>query len=126
TTIANHIAYDAFGQRTSETKSAVDHLFGYTGRDWDEDADLQYNRARWYDPATGRWMSQDPIGFNAGDVNLYRCVGNSAIQHADPSGLVEEPGFGESLIPIWGSGKSSLHHFQEGEYGWGAFYGAMA
>jgi RHS repeat-associated protein len=65
----------------------VDHLFGYTGREWDEDADLQYNRARWYDPATGRWLSQDPIGFNAGDGNLYRYVGNSPTTKIDPTGL---------------------------------------
>jgi hypothetical protein len=40
--------------------------------------------------------------------------------------LIEEPGFGESLIPIWGPGKSSVHHFQKGEYGWGATYAVLA
>ena len=34
---------------------AVDHVFGYTGREWDKDVGLQYNRARWYDPALGTW-----------------------------------------------------------------------
>jgi RHS repeat-associated protein len=28
---------------------------------------LQYNRARYYDPSTERWISQDPIGFASGD-----------------------------------------------------------
>jgi RHS repeat-associated protein len=51
---------------------------------------LQYNRARWYDPATGRWLSTDPIGFGGGDVNLYRMVGNHPTSAIDPSGL-EEP-----------------------------------
>jgi RHS repeat-associated protein len=48
---------------------------------------LQYNRNRWYDPNLGRWLSQDPIGFSAGDPNLYRYVGNNVPNLADPSGL---------------------------------------
>ncbi|WP_158511670.1 SpvB/TcaC N-terminal domain-containing protein [Bradyrhizobium sp. CCGE-LA001] len=39
---------------------------------------------------------------------------------------VEEPGFKESLIPIWGSGKESYHHFQEGNYWRGTLWGALA
>jgi RHS repeat-associated protein len=70
--------------------AAVDELFGYTGREWDSDVKLQYNRARWYDPAQGRWISQDPIGFSAGDVNLYRYVGNGVTGATDPSGLEED------------------------------------
>ncbi len=37
----------------------------------------------------GRWISKDPIGFAAGDSNLYRYVGNSPTNAADPSGLVK-------------------------------------
>ncbi len=40
-----------------------------------------------YDPTVGRWLSQDPIGFQAGDPNLYRYVGNSPTNFTDPSGL---------------------------------------
>jgi RHS repeat-associated protein len=39
---------------------------------------------------------------------------------------VGEPGFGESLIPVWGSGRSAINAFQQGNYGWGAFHTAMA
>ena len=98
TVIVNHISYDAFGGSRAETNAAVDHLFGYTGRDWDADADLQYNRARWYDPAVGRWLSEDPIGFEAGDANLSRYVSNSPVDLRDPSGLVEFPGSGYDPI----------------------------
>src|SRR5438105_808011 len=35
----------------------------------------------------GRWMTQDPIGFAAGDTNLSRYVGNSPTDRVDPSGL---------------------------------------
>jgi RHS repeat-associated protein len=88
TSIVNHISYNAFGGITDQTNSAVDHLFGYTGRDWDAGAEIQYNRARWYDPAVGRWLSQDPISFAAGDANLYRYVGNQPTNAVDPSGLL--------------------------------------
>ena len=42
-----------------------------------------------YDPNTGRWTAQDPIGFKGGDVNLYRYVGNSPTNFIDPSGLAK-------------------------------------
>jgi hypothetical protein len=42
-----------------------------------------------YHPGLGRWVNMDPIGFTAGDVNLYRTVGNNPIIGLDPSGLEE-------------------------------------
>jgi len=91
TSVVNHITYDSFGNVTSET-AAVDHLFGYTGRAYDEETDLQNNHNRWYDAASGRWLSEDPIGFDGGDANLYRYVGNNATGATDPSGLWEVQG----------------------------------
>lgn len=75
TTVANHRVYDAFGNLTSQTNAAVDHLFGFTGRPFDPATGLQNNLNRWYDPEVGRWMSEDPIGFEGGDENLYRYCG---------------------------------------------------
>ena len=89
TTIGNHLAYDAFGNVTSETNAAVDHLFGYTGRAFDETTGLQNNLHRWYDASVGRWMSEDPAGFVAGDTNLSRYVGNNPTMATDPSGLAD-------------------------------------
>jgi hypothetical protein len=48
---------------------------------------LQFNRARYLDQKTGRWTSQDPLGFDAGDENLYRYVFNSPTNDVDPDGL---------------------------------------
>ena len=56
TSITNHRVYDSFGNLVSETNAAVDHLFGFTARPWDEETDLQYNLNRWYDPVIGQWM----------------------------------------------------------------------
>jgi hypothetical protein len=39
-----------------------------------------------YDPSIGRWTSEDPIGFDAGDPDLYRYVQNMPTEATDPSG----------------------------------------
>ncbi len=52
---------------------------------------MYYYRARWYDPATGQFISEDPIEFTAGDPNLFRYVGNHPTYAVDPSGLYESP-----------------------------------
>ena len=88
--VVKHVTYDAYGNVTSDTATTVDTLFLYTARPFDADTELQNNRARWYDATTGRWLSTDPIGFAAGDVNLYRYVGNSALWLTDPNGLAAE------------------------------------
>ncbi len=87
TTIANHVAYNAFGRKTSETNAAVDCVFAYTGRLLDDDTGLQNHLHRWYDPETAKWLSEDPIGFEAGDANLSRWVGNGGTTGVDPDGL---------------------------------------
>jgi hypothetical protein len=43
--------------------------------------------ARYYDPSTGRFISEDPIGFAGGDVNLSAYAKNNPINSIDPSGL---------------------------------------
>jgi len=76
------VRYDSFGRPLD----ALPIRFGYTGRDWDAELGLQYNRARYYDPGIGRWIGQDPIGFAAGDGNLYEYAGNEPTDFIDPSG----------------------------------------
>jgi RHS repeat-associated protein len=58
TTIVNHRVFDAFGNITSESNSAVDLIFAFTGRLYDESTGLQNNLNRWYDPTIGRWLSK--------------------------------------------------------------------
>ncbi len=76
------------------------HLFGFTGRETDADTHItdawMYYRARYYDPSAGRFVSPDPIGFAAGDANLYRYVANHATLSVDPSGLAE----GHHWVPV--------------------------
>ncbi len=75
------------GGQGGGSSSTVDFVFGYTAREEDDDVGLMWYRARWYDPETGRFASEDPIGFSAGDTNLNRYVFNSPTNFTDPSGL---------------------------------------
>jgi RHS repeat-associated protein len=83
---ADSYSHDAFGHISSDTATGIESLFLFTARPFDADANLQNNLNRWYDLSTGRWMSADPIGFKAGDANLYRYVGNDVVDSADPTG----------------------------------------
>ncbi|REK23906.1 MAG: RHS repeat-associated core domain-containing protein [Planctomycetota bacterium] len=91
--------YDSYGQveflndvfaslGTQATQYGNDFL--YTGRKLDSETGLMYYRARYYDPALGKFVQRDPIGYSAGDSNLYRYVGNSPVNAVDPSGMHDE------------------------------------
>ncbi len=82
-----HIAFDAFGglRSNTDTELAGRHLF--TGREFDAASELYYYRARYYNPTLGRFISQDPLGFEAHDSNLYRYVLNSPLNFKDPTGM---------------------------------------
>jgi RHS repeat-associated protein len=83
--LVEHLTYDSFGKIISTP--VTDFRYGYTGREQDSETGLDYYRARYYDTANGRLISEDPIGFNAGDGDLSRYVGNSPVNAIDPSGL---------------------------------------
>jgi len=78
--------YYAFGGIRSESGSLDHNAFTYTGREYHENSGLYYYRARFYDPAIGRFISQDSIGI-LGGVNLYAYVGNRPTMLVDPLGL---------------------------------------
>jgi RHS repeat-associated protein len=66
-------------------QGGVASLFGYTGREGRDDGQWYY-RARFYEPASGRFLSEDPLRFEAG-ANLYRYVENDPVNYVDPEGL---------------------------------------
>jgi RHS repeat-associated protein len=85
--VQNHLQYDSFGRITSQSNPSADHPFAFTGREADPETGLAFHRARYYDPAVGRWLGQDPLSFGAGDTNVERYVGNSPVNGTDPSGM---------------------------------------
>ena len=78
-------SYDSFGNALN---SNFPTRYQFTGREFDNFTGLQYSRARWYDANLGRFISEDPIGFAGGDVNLFGYVRNNPISYTDPSGLI--------------------------------------
>jgi RHS repeat-associated protein len=74
--------------------------YGFTGEQWDASAGLVFLRARYYEPATGRFLSQDPFpGFTTSPqtLNAYQYVANNAVNHVDPSGY-QRPG---EMVSEW-------------------------
>jgi RHS repeat-associated protein len=137
--IIERYRYDAFGAPTiyapnwsGRSATIYDNRFLFTGREYAATYRSTYNaafkfyeyRARAYHTGLGRFTSEDPKLFDAGDYNLFRYCHNDPLDLTDPMGL--EVGFGESLIPVWGSGHMAYDAFNEGLYGMAAFHTAMA
>jgi RHS repeat-associated protein len=72
--------YDPYGVPVA---AATQDGYAFTGREWDPETSLYYYRARYYDPNTGRFLSEDPI---RGALSLYAYVRNSPAGDLDPSG----------------------------------------
>jgi RHS repeat-associated protein len=83
--LAQTYTVDSFGKQTASSGSLV-NSFQYTGRELDPETGLYYYRARYYDPPSGRFLSEDPLRFGAG-VDFYPYVGNSPLNFRDPLGL---------------------------------------
>lgn len=58
----------------------------WAGHQADPDTHLVDMKSRWFDPATGRFLSEDPLGFAAGDLNLYRYGLGDPVNTVDPQG----------------------------------------
>ena len=88
--LLSHVTYTAFGEvdpALSRIFEPIDVVsFGYTARQFNGTSRLQYNTHRWYEAATGVWISKDPIGLGP-DSNPYRYVRNQPTTLTDPSGL---------------------------------------
>jgi RHS repeat-associated protein len=84
--IVDKIDYDPYGNIWNETAPTYGDRYKYTAREWDATIGLQYNRARWYDPQTRTFISQDPAMADSLG-NAYRYVENDPMDGTDPSGL---------------------------------------
>jgi RHS repeat-associated protein len=92
--ITTYYGYDAYGSTTS-SGAANDNPYQFTGRE-NDGTGLYYYRARYYSPAWGRFVSEDPIGPDGG-INLYAYANSAPTIIVDPSGLQ-----GGSVAPVPG------------------------
>ncbi len=133
--------YDSFGRPTDNLDRLVDPLNSlarHAGRPYEEQLDLFHNRARDYHPVAGRFIQEDPSGFSAGDMNLYRYCFNSPNNATDPSGQVVVSG---TIILVatylaWRAAESGVETYIESQIagymgdesfsGWNAFGRNMA
>lgn len=84
-TVVNRYVYTPFGTTTQASETVANPL-RYAGREYDAETGLYNYRARYYDPALGRFLSEDPMGIAAG-INLYAYAGSDPVNGADPTGL---------------------------------------
>ena len=125
-TVEGRNTYDPYGKAVSLptwSGSPVPVPYGFTGSRKDDSTGLYLMHHRWYDPETGRFIEQDPIG-ESGGLNVYAYVGSSPTMLVDPTGLWPRgffPGnFGEntshsrvdaginSSVTHWDSGAGQL------------------
>jgi RHS repeat-associated protein len=86
--LRDHIDYDPFGNVITEANASYADAYKYDAGRTDGSTGLVQFGARWYNPATGTWTSQDPLGLGP-DSNPYRYVSNSPIDAIDPSGMAQ-------------------------------------
>ncbi|MBI4381147.1 MAG: hypothetical protein HY574_08135 [candidate division NC10 bacterium] len=89
--IVSRYDYDPFG-RIIGRQGSIPNPFTFTGREWDEGIGLYYQRARYYDPVLGRFLSPDPAPPRLSQpltLNPYLYVRNNPLRYIDPMGLYE-------------------------------------
>ena len=105
--VACSYSYDSFGR--TQPCSGVINPFGFAGREYDSESALYYMRARYYDPATGRFITPDPWNLMGRlmlaqhhqpealyaqkapqELNVYSYAINNPLVFRDPSGLGSE------------------------------------
>ncbi|MEO8361015.1 MAG: RHS repeat-associated core domain-containing protein [Vicinamibacteria bacterium] len=80
--VTTTLRYDAWGNIEAGERDG----FAFTGREWDPETGLYYYRARYYEPKSGRFISEDPVRLGGG-VNFYAYVPNAPSNWTDPLGL---------------------------------------
>ncbi len=127
-TVIEQYQYDAFGAPTMYnavptqiSSTAYNNRFLFTGREYAATYQKTFvsafnfyeYRARAYNPTLGRFMSEDPKDFNAGDYNLFRYCHNDPVDFTDPMGLTDINMSPELVGLIWQASVHSLNAYKE-------------
>ena len=90
-TITDTYEYDAFGNRVYRSGTTPNNYM-YRGEQYDPDLSLYFLRARYYDPATGRFVGRDPedgIVTDPATLHKYVYAGGDPVNLVDPTGRTE-------------------------------------
>ena len=104
--------YDPYGG-TSVSGQTNSNRFQFTGRE-NEGNGLYYHRARYYSPLFGRFISEDPLRLDGGDINVYAYVGNSPTNFLDPFGTGALPSGATVAGIAAGAGRAALRLVPQG------------
>jgi RHS repeat-associated protein len=69
--------YKTFGACWAKEGCSIENNLRLPGQYYDAESGLHYNCFRYYDPIVGRYISQDPIGYNGDDFNRKRQFNHS-------------------------------------------------
>jgi RHS repeat-associated protein len=86
-------SYRPYGERLTNAAASADNKVWFTSRRQDVETGLVYMGARYYDPAMGRFISTDPVGFDEANLhshNRYAYANNNPFRYKDPDGRVAE------------------------------------
>ena len=86
-TVVQAYTYSSFGKIESQLDPNFVQPYAFTAREFDPETGMYFYRARYYDPAVGRFNQEDPIRF-LGGMNFYLYVGNNPVDAVDPWGLL--------------------------------------
>jgi RHS repeat-associated protein len=90
--IIDHIDFNAFGTVLDQSApSEGDRMMGFAGMEQDSVTGMNLAVYRVQNPGTGRWTSQDPLGFGGGQTDLESYADNNSVDASDPSGLFSLP-----------------------------------
>ncbi len=84
--VENCYQYDAFGNLTEHRETIANRIL-YTGQQYDQETGQYYLRARYYNPAVGRFLQEDI--YRGDGLNLYAYCTNNPVMYYDPSGHTE-------------------------------------
>jgi RHS repeat-associated protein len=93
------LEYDSFGNIIKDSAPGFFLPIGFAGGLWDIHTGLVRFGYRDYDSKIGRWTAKDPIGFAAGDVDLFGYCNNDPVNGLDPFGTNEINDWVKSLQP---------------------------
>jgi len=82
------VKYHTYGNVALKETEEIENNLRFQGQYFDEESGLHYNRHRYYNPNTGQFISQDPIGLPGG-INSYQYAPNPT-GWIDPLGLCKE------------------------------------